>query len=134
MSSLGSLPTAPTRPIDVRSLTIIRESLGYHHILADSVFAMQGIGTGAIWMHGSDTLRSAISIPVVAVTKSRHSHFRNPKRGSDVASMTTSARKEGEFYVLNGTKTWITNAGLLTTILSWLAPARRRVHVASPPL
>lgn len=98
-------------PIEVRSLSVIREALGYHHILADAVFAMQGIGTGAIWMHGSDYLKDRYLEPCRTGEKVAAFALSEPEAGSDVASMTTSARRDGDHYVINGTKTWITNAG-----------------------
>ncbi len=97
--------------VDVRAICVIREALGYRDLLADSVFAMQGIGTGAIWMHGTAELcerylprvRSGDAIAAFALSE--------PEAGSDVASMTTQAHADGDGYVLEGEKTWITNAG-----------------------
>src|SRR5688572_20992556 len=40
--------------IDVRTLCLIRETLAYHHGLADFAFAMQGLGTGPISLFGSE--------------------------------------------------------------------------------
>jgi len=105
------LPDGAYAPIDVRALTIIREFLGYHHILADSVFAMQGIGAGAIWMHGSPYLKERYLEPCRRGEKIAAFALSEPEAGSDVASMTTNARRHGDHYVINGTKTWITNAG-----------------------
>jgi acyl-CoA dehydrogenase len=97
--------------VDVRALCVIREALGYRDLLADSVFAMQGIGTGAIWMHGTaeqqdrylPRVRNGEAIAAFALSE--------PDAGSDVASMTTTAVRDGDDYILTGEKTWITNAG-----------------------
>jgi acyl-CoA dehydrogenase len=97
--------------VDVRALCIIREALGYRDLLADSVFAMQGIGTGAIWMHGSPELQRRYLPRVRAGEAIAAFALSEPEAGSDVASMTTTARAEGESYILDGEKTWITNAG-----------------------
>ena len=44
----------PTGKLDVRTLCLIRETLAYHDGLADFSFAMQGLGSGAISLYGSE--------------------------------------------------------------------------------
>lgn len=98
--------------IDVRSVCVVREAVAYESALADAVLAMQGIGTGAIWMHGTeehkarylDRARRGETIAAFALTE--------PTTGSDVASITTEARRDSDHYVLNGEKTFISNAGI----------------------
>ncbi|HEY3941030.1 MAG TPA: acyl-CoA dehydrogenase family protein [Acidimicrobiales bacterium] len=61
---------------------------------------------------GSPELRARY-LPRIASGQSQGSYcLSEPDAGSDVASMTTTARRDGDFYVLNGTKCWITNAGV----------------------
>src|SRR3546814_13977060 len=45
--------------IDVRTLCLTRMTLGYHAALADFAFAMQGLGTGAISLFGSEAVKQA---------------------------------------------------------------------------
>ena len=98
--------------LDVRSLCLIRETLARHDGLADFAFAMQGLGTGAISLFGSDEqkqkwlplTRSGKAISAFALTE--------PQSGSDVANSTMTAKLEGDCYVLNGEKTWISNGGI----------------------
>jgi acyl-CoA dehydrogenase len=98
--------------LDVRSLCIIRETLARHDGLADFSFAMQGLGTGAISLFGTDEqkqewltkTRSGKAISAFALTE--------PQSGSDVANSTMTATRDGEHYVLNGEKTWISNGGI----------------------
>ena len=98
--------------LDVRSLCLIRETLARHDGLADFAFAMQGLGTGAISLFGtaeqqSDWLpqtRSGSAISAFALTE--------PQSGSDVANSTMTAKRDGDEYVLNGEKTWISNGGI----------------------
>ena len=98
--------------MDVRSLCLARETLARHDGLADFAFAMQGLGTGAISLFGttqqkSDWLpltRSGRAIAGFALTE--------PHSGSDVANSTMTATREGDDYVLNGEKTWISNGGI----------------------
>jgi acyl-CoA dehydrogenase len=96
----------------VRSLCISRETLAYHSGLADFVFAMQGLGSVPISLFGSQALKvkwlgkvaNGEAISAFAISE--------PDAGSDVAAMKTAARREGEAFIINGTKTWISNAGL----------------------
>jgi acyl-CoA dehydrogenase len=97
---------------DVRSLCLIRETLAYRSGLADFAFAMQGLGSASIALFGSDALRRS-HLPDVA-TGRRICAFAlsEPEGGSDVAALRTSARRDGNQYVLDGRKTWISNAGI----------------------
>ncbi|KIN75533.1 acyl-CoA dehydrogenase family protein [Sulfitobacter guttiformis] len=98
--------------LDVRSLCLIRETLARHDGLADFAFAMQGLGTGAISLFGSDAqkaewlpqVRSGTAISAFALTE--------PQSGSDVANSTMTAARDGDSFVLNGEKTWISNGGI----------------------
>jgi len=106
----GVDPAAPA-PLDVRSLCLIRETLARHEGLADFAFAMQGLGTGALSLFGSreqqgwlPETRAGRAIAAFALTE--------PKSGSDVANIETTAVADGDAYVLNGEKTWISNGGI----------------------
>ncbi|OIQ42318.1 MAG: acyl-CoA dehydrogenase [Roseobacter sp. MedPE-SWde] len=98
--------------LDVRTLCLIRETLARHDGLADFAFAMQGLGTGAISLFGTEAqqaewlplTRSGKAISAFALTE--------PRSGSDVANSTMTATLDGEVYVLNGEKTWISNGGI----------------------
>lgn len=97
--------------LDVRSLCLIRETLARHDGLADFAFAMQGLGTGALSLFGTpeqqawlDKTRTGKAISAFALTE--------PQSGSDVANSTMTAERDGDSYVLNGEKTWISNGGI----------------------
>ena len=98
--------------LDLRSLCIIREGLAYSSGLADTMFAMQGLGSYPITLAGSELLKrkflprvaSGQAIAAFAVTE--------PDAGSDVAALQSTARRDGDQYELNGTKTFISNAGI----------------------
>jgi alkylation response protein AidB-like acyl-CoA dehydrogenase len=98
--------------LDVRSLCIARETLASHSGLADFAFAMQGLGSGPISLFGSADLRDKY-LPAVA-NGSAISAFAisESEAGSDVAAMRTVARRDGDSYVINGEKTWISNGGI----------------------
>ena len=96
----------------VRSLCLAREILGYTSGLADFAFAMQGLGSGPISLYGSDEQRQRY-LPGVAAGKAIAAFaISEPDAGSDVGAMTTAARQDGDEYVIDGLKTWISNAGI----------------------
>jgi acyl-CoA dehydrogenase len=98
--------------LDVRALCLARERLAYRSALGDFAFAMQGLGSGAITLFGSPAMRSRY-VDSVATGKAIAAFALSERAaGSDAAAMTTSARREGERYILNGEKTWISNAGI----------------------
>jgi acyl-CoA dehydrogenase len=108
----GWLEPVVGAPIDVRALCLARETLAYHHGLADFAFAMQGLGSGAISLFGTEALRERY-LPGVADGRLIAAFaLSEPEAGSDVAALATTARREGDAYVLDGTKTWISNGGL----------------------
>ena len=98
--------------IDTRALCLIRETLAKHHGLADFAFAMQGLGSGAISLQGTAAQRARY-LPRVARGEALAAFaLSEPEAGSDVAAMQCSATEDGDSYVLNGEKTWISNGGI----------------------
>ena len=100
------------RPLDVRSLCLIRETLAYHSGLADFVFAMQGLGSGGIALFGNNEQKHAYLPAVRSGDRIAAFALSEPGSGSDVAAITTSAVADGAGYVINGEKTWISNGGI----------------------
>jgi len=98
--------------IDTRAICLIRETLARHNGLADFAFAMQGLGSGAISLFGSEANR-ADYLPRVARGEAIAAFaLSEPQAGSDVAAMQCAAVLDGDHYVLNGEKTWISNGGI----------------------
>ena len=98
--------------IDTRSICVIRETLARHNGLADFAFAMQGLGSGAISLAGTEAQKNTYLPRVAAGEAIAAFALSEPDAGSDVAAMQCSARLEGDFAVLNGSKTWISNGGI----------------------
>ena len=98
--------------LDVRSLCLAREILARVSGLADFAFAMQGLGSGPIVLYGSDELKARYLPGIAAGTHIAAMAVSEPDAGSDVAGMRTTARRDGRYWVLDGTKTWISNAGI----------------------
>ncbi len=97
---------------DSRAICLIRETLAYHDGLADFAFAMQGLGSGSLSLQGADSLQQNYLPKVAQGAAIAAFALSEPDAGSDVAAMQTSAHRDGEHYVLNGTKTWISNGGI----------------------
>ena len=103
----GALPE-----LDSRALCLIREILAWHDGLADFAFAMQGLGTGAISLAGSETHKQLILPKVARGDWISAFALTEPLAGSDVGAMQCEARLEGDHYVITGEKTWISNGGI----------------------
>ncbi|MGZ2259770.1 acyl-CoA dehydrogenase family protein [Roseobacter sp. A03A-229] len=108
----ATIDPANNAPLDVRSLCLIRETLARHDGLSDFAFAMQGLGTGAISLFGTQAqkdewlpeVRHGDALAAFALTE--------PASGSDVANARMTAISQGDEYVLKGEKTWISNGGI----------------------
>ncbi len=102
----------PGKKLDVRALCLIREALSYSSPLADLAFVMQGLGTYAISLAATEHVRDfwlsraaeGKAIAAFALTE--------PDAGSDVAAIKTTAQREGDAYVIEGNKRFISNAGV----------------------
>lgn len=100
------------RKLDVRALCLIREALSYSSALADLAFVMQGLGTYAISQAAPEHVRDfwvsraaeGKAIAAFALTE--------PEAGSDVAAIKTTAQRDGDAYVIDGSKRFISNAGV----------------------
>lgn len=106
------IPASATAALDVRALCLIRERLAHDDGLADFAFAMQGLGVGPISLMGTTEQRAAYLPDVRAGRKIAAFALSEADAGSDVSALATTARRDGNHYVLDGEKTWISNAGL----------------------
>lgn len=97
---------------DSRAICLLRETLAYHDGLADFAFAMQGLGSGALSIAGDARLQQQYLPRVADGTAIAAFALSEPDAGSDVAAMQTTARRDGDHYVLDGAKTWISNGGI----------------------
>lgn len=115
LAQAGALHYAVASPgtkLDVRALCLIREALAYSSALADLAFVMQGLGTFAISQAAPEHVRDfwitraaeGKAIAAFALTE--------PDAGSDVAAIQTTATRDGDAYVIDGRKRFISNAGV----------------------
>lgn len=98
--------------LSVRHLCLAREILARRDGLADFSFAMQGLGTGAISLFGTDAQKGAWLPKTTSGKAIAAFALTEPQSGSDVASSTMTAARHGDEFVLNGEKTWISNGGI----------------------
>lgn len=100
------------KDFDVRGLCLARETLARHSGLADFAFAMQGLGSGAVTLFGNAQQKERW-LPLVGRGEAMAAFaISEPEAGSDVGAMTTCAIRDGGHFVIDGAKTWISNAGL----------------------
>jgi len=119
--------------VAARDLCILREELARGDALADTMFALQALGSYPITLAGSAAQKqnylprvaSGAAIAAFAITE--------PEAGSDVASLTTTAVRQGEQFVLNGTKRFISNAGIADfyVVFASTAPEKKAKGVSA---
>jgi acyl-CoA dehydrogenase len=114
--------------LDARAICLLRETLARWDGLADFAFAMQGLGSGALSLAGDPALRARYLPRVAAGELIAAFALSEPEAGSDVAAMTSAARRDGAHYVLEGTKTWISNGGIADfyCVFARTSPGERR--------
>ncbi len=98
--------------LDLRSICVLREVFAFHGGLADFAFAMQGLGSGAIAIAGSAAQRNDYLPRVASGEAIAAFALSEADSGSDVAAIATTARRDGAHFVLDGSKTWISNGGI----------------------
>ncbi len=119
--------------VEARDLCILREELARGDALADTMFALQALGSYPITLAGSAAQKqnylprvaNGAAIAAFAITE--------PEAGSDVASLQTTAARHGEQFVLNGTKRFISNAGIADfyVVFASTAPEKKAKGVSA---
>jgi acyl-CoA dehydrogenase len=98
--------------VDVRSLSLARETLARASGLADFALAMQGLGSVPVSLFGNEQQKQSLLPGVASGELIAAFALSEPDAGSDAAAMSTTARREGDGWVLDGVKTWISNGGI----------------------
>ncbi len=117
---LGAALPPPHGFMDLRSLVVAREGLAYFSSLADTAFVMQGLGSHAVSLAGTDMQKSRWLPEVARGELLAAFAVTEPEAGSDMASVRTKASPDRGLWRLNGVKTFISNAGIagLYTVLA----------------
>ncbi len=95
--------------VDVRARVLVREALGQVSPLADAIYAVQGLGSYPVVLAGTEDQRRRILPGVITGERIGGFGLTEPEAGSDVASLRTTARRDGDAWVLDGEKTLISN-------------------------
>jgi len=98
--------------IQTRSMVILREALSRGSGLADAMFALQGLGSYPITLAGNREQKKRHLPHVASGDRVAAFALTEPEAGSDVGAIRTRAEKKGDGYVLDGTKCYISNAGI----------------------
>lgn len=98
--------------IDSRSISLLRETFAAHDALADFAFAMQGLGSGALSLAGTESLRERWLKRVSRGEAIAAFALSEPGAGSDASALATKATRTTTGWRLDGTKTWISNGGI----------------------
>lgn len=98
--------------VDLRALCLVREALGQVSPLADAIFAVQGLGVTPLVMAANAEQRARLLPAAVQGEAIFGFGLTEPEAGSDVAGMRTTARRDGDSFVLDGEKTLISNVGI----------------------
>ena len=102
----------PIGATDLRGCCLAREAVAAASPLADAVWALQGLGITPVLLSGDNALRARWAVPALTGTLMSAFALTEPEAGSDVAAMATRAVRDGPDYVLDGTKWFISNAGI----------------------
>lgn len=103
---------APIAGRDWRACCLVREALAAASPLADAVFALQALGVMPMLIAEAGAPRERWVDAAIAGRAMGAFAITEPEAGSDLAAMKTVARRDGDTYVLNGVKTFISNAGI----------------------
>ena len=103
---------APIGQRDLRACCIARELVAAASPLADAVWALQGLAITPLLIAGTDAQRAQWVEPALAGEIMGAFAITEPEAGSDVASMRTRAVLDGDDYVIEGHKWFISNAGI----------------------
>ncbi len=97
---------------DALATAIVIEEVARACASSSLIPAVNKLGTMPLLLAGSEELKRRYLTPVASGDAMFSYCLSEPEAGSDAASMTTRAVREGDYWVLNGVKRWITNAGV----------------------
>jgi acyl-CoA dehydrogenase len=114
--------------VELRDLCVLRAVLAYRSSLADTMFAMQGLGSYPVTLAGTEAQKQAL-LPSVANGQTICAFaLTEPEAGSDVSAISTRATRDGDSYLLDGIKCFISNAGLADSYVLFARTSDDRHH------
>jgi len=118
---------------DCTSFTILAEELAKVSISCAAIVTMQCLmGTDFIHRFGNKEQKERLLIPAMAGHKIGTIAFTEPDCGSDLGAMRTRAYRDGDGYVMNGRKLWITSGAVadFVTVAATVDPSKRIKGIA----
>jgi alkylation response protein AidB-like acyl-CoA dehydrogenase len=97
---------------DALATAIVIEEVARACASSSLIPAVNKLGTMPLILAGSSALKERYLTPVAAGEAMFSYCLSEPEAGSDAAAMSTKAVRDGDYWVLNGVKRWITNAGV----------------------
>jgi alkylation response protein AidB-like acyl-CoA dehydrogenase len=99
--------------------------------MAAALMAQSGLATQPIYRYGSEELKQEFLIPALKGEKIGAFGLTEPDVGSDAASIRTRAVRDGDEYVINGTKMFITNGPICdyVVVAAYTDPSKRGVGI-----
>ncbi|MEV6370276.1 acyl-CoA dehydrogenase family protein [Micromonospora musae] len=97
---------------DALATAVVIEEVARACAASSLIPAVNKLGTMPLLLAGSEELKRRYLTPVASGEAMFSYCLSEPEAGSDAASMTTRAVRDGDHWVLNGVKRWITNAGV----------------------
>jgi len=112
---------------DALATAIVIEEVARACASSSLIPAVNKLGTMPLILSGSEELKQKYLTKVASGEAMFSYCLSEPEAGSDAASMSTRAVRDGDFWVLNGVKRWITNAGVseFYTVFAVTDPAAR---------
>jgi acyl-CoA dehydrogenase len=119
--------------VQARDLCILREELGRGNALADTMLAMQALGSQPIALAGSEEQKRRYLPDAARGSAIAAFAMTEPEAGSDVAAMQTRALPQGNDFVITGAKHFISNAGIADfyVVFASTAPEKRSKGVSA---
>ena len=96
--------------LDPLAISLVREQLMSASSAADALFALQGIGSNAITTVGTAAQKAEWLPRIASMDALSAVALTEPQTGSDLRSITTTMTRDGDGYVINGAKSFISNA------------------------
>src|SRR5215212_3550728 len=118
---------------DALATAIVIEEVARACASSSLIPAVNKLGTMPLILAGSSSLKERYLTPVASGEAMFSYCLSEPEAGSDAASMSTRAVRDGDHWVLNGVKRWITNAGVSEyyTVIAVTNPDSRRARMSA---
>ncbi|MEU0950329.1 acyl-CoA dehydrogenase family protein [Streptomyces canus] len=118
---------------DALATVIVIEEVARVCVSSSLIPAVNKLGSLPVILSGSDELKKKYMTPLAKGEAMFSYALSEPDAGSDAAGMKTKAVRDGDFWILNGVKRWITNAGESEyyTVMAVTDPSKRSKGISA---